>query len=59
MTNKELAAEILERFMPIGFKCNCQNCQGELADDVRAWAQRDTVERIAEWISERPATDSE
>lgn len=53
MNQNDLAQEILKRFMPVGFQCDCDNCRKEIMDDVRAWTQRDTVERIADWISKQ------
>ena len=54
MNNTKLAELITDRFMPFAFKCNCEGNHADCAEvlsDRAVWAQRETVERIAEYIT--------
>jgi len=55
MTNKELADQIRERFMPAAFRCGCggmdASCKMILEENIGgAWQVKDVVDRVAAFI---------
>jgi hypothetical protein len=50
----QLANEILVKFTPMAFRCDCLGTHSECArvmrEDASAWAQHDVVKRIAAYI---------
>jgi len=53
MSNNELAEQIIDRFTPVAFTCECKGTHPSCKDTIEtpyAFAQAETVRRIAEWI---------
>lgn len=53
MSNDQLADIIIQKFMPLVFSCDCQGEHADCAQtlsDGKVWTQRDTVERIAQFV---------
>jgi hypothetical protein len=60
MTNEQLAQRIIERYTPLAFACACKGTDPKCAEammDTFAYAQNDTVRRIALYISNLPEND--
>ena len=52
---KELSEIILDRYTPFAFKCECKGTEptcSQARQDVFTFAQYDTIQRVAKYISE-------
>jgi hypothetical protein len=60
MTNEELSQQILTRFLPLAFTCECKGTHPSCKDTMEtpyAFAQSETTWRIALWIKDLKDTE--